>query len=396
VEFHSWSIRNSALSFFRDDSVRSALLAFVFTRSIILLLFVLTAQLYPVPVKPGLSEESTLSVRKIPFYRIMAKRVSVADANWYMGIARDGYEQRQFSTEREYNWAFFPLYPLVLRAVAKLTREYALTGLLLSSFFFFLALVLLHKTALLFGFDLAVAGRTVLYLATFPVSYFFMLPVSESLFLLLIVASFYAGKREWWWLAGATGALASGTRITGVLLLPALALLYLETYRTYRRLTVLALFLIPVGLLSYMYFLYSTTGNALAFKDIMISWGRQPGFFLTPLIDYLRQPLLLAKGWDFRIINFAAAVTAIVCGIILTKWRMWSMAFFTLASVFVSLSSGNMQSQARYVMVLFPVFMVLGRAGNNNRTHKTIFLISLILLILATLLFCYEIGFAMS
>ena len=114
------------------------------------------------------------------------------------------------------------------------------------------------------------------------------MPFTESLFLLLTVGCFYAAKREWWWTAGIIGALASATRVTGILLLPALVLLYWQTYRTLRpRTNFLPLLLIPTGLLSFMYFLYFITGNPLAFKDIAAVWGRHPKFFLLPLLDYL-------------------------------------------------------------------------------------------------------------
>jgi hypothetical protein len=377
--------------------VRFGFFAFALTRSIILLLFVLTAQLDVPPAQPGVQAEHSMNVRRIAFYRLINQRVTVGDANWYIGIARDGYERIAFNADTYRNWAFFPLFPLLLRTAAKLTGEFALTGVLLSCLFFFPALILVHKIALAYGLNSNEANCAVLYLAAFPVSYFFTLPLTESLFLLLTAGSFYAAKRERWWLAGVIGALASATRITGVLLLPALMLLEWETHKTVRlRLNHLWLLLIPGGLLSYMYFLHTVTGNPFAFKDIMIVWGRRPGFVLWPLINYLKQPLLLALAWDFRVLNFAALLLAIVCSVVLIKWRWWAMACFTVASLFVMLSSGVLQSQARYVMVLFPVFIVVGRVCAGTRLQQPILTVSLILLCLTTILFCYGITFALS
>jgi hypothetical protein len=314
-----------------------------------------------------------------------------------MGIAANGYTRRPFATDQHYNWAFFPLFPLTLRVASWITGESALTGVALSSLFFFAALILLHKTSLAFGFEASDASRATLYLAAFPLSYFFSLPLTESLFLLLTVGSFYAAKRELWWAAGILGALASATRITGVLLLPALAILYWETYRNLRpRANFLFLFLIPAGLLSFMWFLYSITGNALAFMDISIAWGRKPAFFLVPLLTYLRDPLHLASSWDLRLVNFLAAITVVICGFILLKWRRWSLAFYALASIFVTLSSGVLQSQGRYSMVVFPAFMVLAIAGRRPRIHQTTVTVSLIMLTLFTILFCKYIDIVLS
>ena len=103
------------------------------------------------------------------------------------------------------------------------------------------------------------------------------MPLPESLFLLLTVASYYFAKSERWWLAGICGALASVTRTSGILLLPALAVLFWETYRpalqlrnarTWRK-EALALLLVPLGLFAFMIYLHFLTGNAFAFKGAM-------------------------------------------------------------------------------------------------------------------------------
>ena len=151
--------------------------------------------------------------------------------NWYIGIAEHDYEHMPFNADVPRNWAFFPLFPLLLRLASYVTGEFVITGMVLSHICFLLALFLLHRVALLFGLSACDADRSLFYLAVFPTSYFFSIPLPESLFLMLTVASFYFAKSERWWLAGLFGAFASATRTTGVLLLPALAVLYWEMYR---------------------------------------------------------------------------------------------------------------------------------------------------------------------
>jgi hypothetical protein len=273
-----------------------------------------------------------------------------------------------------------------------------LTGVLLSTLLLLPALFLLHRTALAFGLDAAAADRTVFYVAAFPVSYFFSLPLTESLFLLLTVGSFYAAKRERWWIAGLLGALASATRITGVLLLPALALVYWETYRTLKpRLNFLPLLLIPTGLLSFMLFLYRTTGNAFAFRDITVeAWGRRPQFFLRTLFSYFSHMLSIAEPWNFRLLNFLAASAALACGVVLLKRRRWSLACYALASTLVALSNSLLHSQARYAMVVFPAFMVVAAAARTPRADQLIRTVFLILLTLMTVLYSMQVDFALA
>lgn len=377
-----------------NRSVRAALFAFVLTRSIILFLIVFTAQINV--FDPEL-RATRISLHKVQVARAIKERVKVGDVDWYIEIAHLGYERRPFTAEKQENWAFFPLFPLVLRLASTLTGEFIFTGMALSGIFFFSALVLLHKTVLEFGLSDADADRAVFYLAAFPVSYFFSLGLTESLFLMLVVGSFYLAKREVWWAAALLGTLASATRVTGVLLLPALAVLYWQTYRTFRvRPNFLPLLLIPAGLLAFMFFLYRSTGNPLAFKDVAVAWGREPGFFLLPLLNYLSDPLLVAEPWDFRLVNFLAATAALVCGVVLLKWRQWALATFTLSSMLVTLSTNMLQSQARYAMVVFPVFIVLAVAGRSARVDTVIRTASLIILILLTVMFCQSLDIVLS
>jgi MFS family permease len=145
-----------------------------------------------------------------------------------------------------------------------------------------------------------------------------------------------------------------------------------------------------------MGYLYRITGNALAFKDIQVAWGRGTGFFLIPLLNYLFHPLIIADSWDLRLINFIAAITALTCGIVLLKRREFALAVYTLLSEIITLSSLQLQSQARYSLVVFPVFMILAIAGQYQRVDQIIRTVSLVLLGLMTVMFALHFSIAMS
>lgn len=383
-----------------SPSLRAALYPFALSRVVVFLILIVGGQIGH--IKSGDFETTRdfyLHINKTPVARLLRETVQAADINWYLGIAELGYHKEPFNTDKQRNWAFFPLFPLLWRAASRLTGEFVITGIVLVNIFFFFALVVLHKTARAFGLDEADARRSLFYLAVFPVSYFFSLPLTESLFLLLTTGSFLAAKRERWWLAGLIGALASATRVTGVLLFPTLLVLALQTYgrNFWRRPQLLGLCLIPAGLLSFMYYLYMITGNPLAFKDILVRWGRSTGFFLLTFWQYLQDPTLLAIPWDFRVLNFAASVVALGCGIVLLKRRQWALGCYATVCMIVSLSSLILQSQARYASVLFPVFMVLAVAGGRRpRVDELIRVASLVLLTLMTALYAAHFSMAMS
>jgi hypothetical protein len=385
--------------FLASEGTRAALVAFLFTRVLIMSLFLFTGhtKVVPDPYNSG-TFNAQLNVARIPISRNLRTLAEVADANWYIGIARFGYEQRAYENSTFHNWAFFPLYPMALRTTALLTRELTITGILLSHFFFFLALLVLYKTAVAFGLDNAAASRTLFYISICPASYFFSLPLPESLFLLTTTSSFYFAKTEHWWLAGLCGALATATRFSGLLIGPALLILYWQTYRSFwpLRKEILSLALIPLGLVAYMFYLRSITGNAFAFRGALAAWGRQATFFLTPLIEYFKNPFEVLAPWNFNFLNSWAAVITLVCGIVLLRRKEWALASYTLVSVFVALSTGLLQSQARYALVVFPTFMVLAGWGKNVTFDTVVRTVSLVLLTLMSVLFASHFSAALS
>lgn len=390
----------------RDRSVRAALFTFTLSRTTVLVIFVLVGLMKTGPSWFPAHFDAYISLDKAPVARVLRERVLTADVNWYVGIAEHGYEQRPFNNDVPRNWAFFPLFPLLLHLASFVTGEFVITGMVLSHLCFLLALFMLHRVSLLFGLDADDADRCVFYLAVFPTSYFFSLPLPESLFLMLTVGSFYFAKREKWWLCGLCGLLASATRTSGVLLLPALALLYWEMYRPIKigkmgtlrtlRKDSLALLLIPGGLLAFMVYLHVITGNAFAFKGAMAAWGRKPGFFISPLYEYLHHPTEIAAQWDFRLLNFLAVVIGLVCGVVLLKRRQFPLAVFALLSLLVALSSALLQSQARYTMVVFPIYMTLAIWGRRPKFDQLIRAVFLLLFGLMTALFAAHFTLALS
>jgi hypothetical protein len=381
-----------------QNSFRAVLPAFLLTRLLIFLVVLFASGLRfdePVQEFGDRIQEPMISLGRPGLSQKIGTKVLNADAAWYADIARNGYEVRPFDASAEHNWAFFPLFPLLLRALGKLTGEYGLTGSILSSTLFFFALVQLHKLVLELGYGPDAADRAAFYLAAFPTSYFFSLPFTESLFLLLSVGCFLAATRDSWWLAGLFGALAASTRLIGVCLFPVLLLLYWQRYRSLN-LNVLALLLIPAGIVPYMIFLHRITGNGLAFLDIQVAWGHTFGFFLKPLWEYVKSPLEINWRWDFRFLNFLAALLAFGCAVVLFKRRQWALGVYTLLCVLIPLSAMRLQSLIRYIMVAFPIFIVLAVAGRSLLIDQIIRTAFLFALGAMTLLFALHFSMAMS
>ena len=394
-------------SIWRDRSVREALFVFLLTRIFVFLILIFVGQFQTrtyrsafAPDYPFAVQEASISVKHPGMGRRLRQIFQKGDINIYIDLANRGYERHPFDAEKRASqfYAFFPLYPLVLWSLSWLTSETILIGVLVSNVFFFFALLLLHKLVGALGYDESVADRAIFYLATFPTSYFFSTPMTESLFLLLSVGSFYAAARDRWWTAGLVGALCTASRSNGVLLIPALAVFYWQRRGLKGlRSDALGILLVPLGLIAYMIYSWHMTGNLFAFKDVQGAWGRQLAFFLKPLWRFLAEPYTIAVPWNFMMLSFAVAVLGFVSVYWLARRREWSLALYQLFSLIMPLSTGTFLSFTRFASVFFPMFIALAFSvtpgGKSDQTIRFIFIIWLGLM---TALFASHVTFAVA
>lgn len=141
------------------------------------------------------------------------------DSVWYLSIAHDGYRS---ATETR----FFALYPLVIRVVSWVTGSTVLAGILISLVSLFVALEIIRRLTQL-ELGSAPAQVTTRLIAFGPMALFLSAIYSESLFLALSAATFYAARRGRWRWAGVLGGLAGMTRIGGFLLFAPVLLMFL-------------------------------------------------------------------------------------------------------------------------------------------------------------------------
>ncbi|MCD6022296.1 MAG: integral rane protein-like protein [Actinomycetia bacterium] len=220
------------------------------------------------------------------------------DAVWYLRLADDGWSGDDASA------AFFPLYPLTVRAVAWILPDSwpgdeLMAALLVSNVAFLGALLALFAlTADAFGER--VARRAIVVAALFPTAFFFLAPYTESLFLFLSILAFRAARWDRWGHVAVAGALAALTRSVGILLIPALLVEAFATKRgrsgSRRALAgrVAAAGAISLGQLSWLAWWGLAQGNWLAPFDAQRLWGRElqpPWVSLTHAVDL---------AWSFR------------------------------------------------------------------------------------------------
>jgi hypothetical protein len=248
---------------------------------------------------------------------VLAAPAARWDAAWYLVIAHYGYRP-DLGALTASRTAFFPLYPLGLRALSDVGLAPVAAGVLLSLSTLAAGLYCLHRLTTLEvgrlrcymrrvaappdvsplgrGAPLAkldareVARLAVLLTAFAPMAFFFSAVYSESLYLALSVGVFLCARRGRWASAAMLAALASATRSTGIVLMLPIALFYLYGPREDRladfplarglraryrlRGDALWIVLAPAGLALYMAHLALAGGDALAPFHAEVVWSR--------------------------------------------------------------------------------------------------------------------------
>ena len=357
----------------RLDWVMAPLLAFGLSRSLIFLVGFIGDAYFETAGDHWVADPNS------PFLNMWAKW----DSQWYVQIALKGYS---FQPGEMSNVAFFPMYPIAMRVVARLLSvNVVLAGFIVSNVSFLLALIYLYRLAVLELDDRLAAQRTIFYVAFFPTAFFFNAIYTESLFLFLTVATMYYARRRWWLAAAMFGLLASATRNIGVLMWGLVMWEWLRCngwrITTIHRRTswvalwqgvrshweqVLLIAVIPCGLLLYMLFLHSNFGTPFAFIEVQSAWHRENvGPVVVLMNDIERVFDVQVKQWYFMLFfNTVASLFGLAMAPFVWRRLGEGYALYILILLLVPLASST-GSVPRYLLPLFPIFMVLGGWGRR-------------------------------
>ncbi|MDQ3008206.1 MAG: hypothetical protein M3Q81_01265 [bacterium] len=357
------------------------------------------------PYKPSFPYYDTL----LPFFGVPRWLYSWAnfDGVHYLTIIREGYGTHNLLQ------AFFPLYPFLTKAFSQVVPNPLLIGLLLSNLFG-LGFCLLWFTAVKKLYNAHTAWLAVFILFLFPSAFFIGALYTESLFLLLIAGSLVAGYYRKWWLAGILAALASGTRIVGIMLVPALLVeLFQQSFHyetslgksvqrslsdilRQQKAALLWIALGSGGLVSYMAYLYHSFGDAMMFLSVQSEFntGRQENFVLLPQVFWRSIKILLTVDpygphYVTYVMEFLTALLFIPA--IYLAWRKkvrWSWITFSIIVYLVPTMTGTFSGLNRYILPCLAVFLALTLFLSSKPRLSYLYLVfSATLLIINTILF---------
>jgi Dolichyl-phosphate-mannose-protein mannosyltransferase len=295
------------------------------------------------------------------------------DARWFLQISLHGYEEVPQAA------AFFPVYPALVHGLAWVTGSELVAGVLISLVAGAVAAWVLAELARpLLG--ARGANDAVLYLALYPIGFVLTSLYSDGLFLALAAGAFLAAARGRPLLAGVLGGFATGTRLLGLALLPALALL-LWRGRDARSLARLApLLLIPAAVGLYALYLDWRLGDPWAFTSAQADWNREASW-LGPL-DGLRDAVLSTgrgvrdlvdlpaggPGHEQRVALWNVTHLALLVAAGWLTWVAWvrlgaAFGVYSAATLAIALAAPAegfpLVSLPRFLLADFPLFLAL-------------------------------------
>ncbi|HET6153305.1 MAG TPA: mannosyltransferase family protein [Marmoricola sp.] len=300
------------------------------------------------------------------------------DSTFYLSIAQHGY-----SAHSGPEWAFYPLYPFLVRILSVILGGGDAVTL-------FCALLIANAAAVgtaavlyllvraEWGRD--VARRTSIYLAVFPLAFYLSAPYAESLFVLLCVSCLLLTRQHHWIAAGAVAGLAAATRPPGVMLgfviLCELVLVIRRNnedgFGTFLVRPAIGLALVPTGLLAFLAWGKHVTGDWLTTFHVNSDvWGRKLAMPWTAIADGFR-----SAGWGhpgdylFGLLNLAVLLAWIVGVVAMARKVRLTYTVFTVALFVLSLASSHLQSLGRQSLPLVPLLVLLAMSTKSESSNR--------------------------
>jgi hypothetical protein len=287
--------------------------------------------------------------------------------------------------------AFYPLYPLLIRALSLgifwdvSSGHLALCGLLISAVASLAAVTLLDR---LYGIYLDTTGRHLgLALWVFcPTAVFLSVGYAESLFIALVLGGFLRSSRRDWLGAGALIGLSCVTRPFGAVAYAALLAEYVGMRKRSGGLS--RPWLAGLGLaLPALAISIHVAYQALYLQDPLASvhaeqknWNQHP---LAPwsFPSYISRVITVAiglRGYEYVIwfnylcLMFGLILSARVFGSVRLSFGLKVYTGLTLLSI---LCRSSEMSVARFLMGVFPLFIVLAEWGSRGSPARALMLL---------------------
>lgn len=320
------------------------------------------------------------------------------DGIHYLLIAKNGYSQ--------YEQAFFPFYPLLIRLTAPIFfNNFFLAGFFLSNLSFLFGLYFFNKYLKEIGLNKFLIFNFVSLILVYPTSFFFGAIYTEGLFFLFFAGSLYFFKKEKYLFASIFAFFASLTRLIGVFLVIPFTLDFISKIKLKNKFLTTFTFKIKylifllsplLGLLFYSIYLWQTTGDPFFFFTVQPTFGanRSTNFILLPQVYFRYLKIFSTAQFNFQ--YFIALVEFFIFSFVffilifdliknlklkifpntnyqISNIDLLSLNLFSLANLTLPTLTGTFSSIPRYSLFSLSFFVFLAKIKSPFWRHLIFF-----------------------
>ncbi len=321
---------------------------------------------------------------------------NVWDVPHYIYIASSGY----VNTGIEANFiVFLPLLPLLI-FISQLMFQtsFVLAGYIVTFIASILLACVFYKLILL-DYSKRIAGLSVLLLFIFPTAFFLHIPYTESLFILFAILAFYFARKRNLWLSFLFVSLAGFTRLTGLALIPAIftEIIFIDRENFIKKnkfkkfiLLFFGSLLCLTGFLVYLFINYLIFGNPFYFTQAQKqNWYTNFAPFGQGLISAY-EGLFWRVGLEKIMLGYGQLI-AFIFGLVMSIYVLLKIRFsygiYMLMVLWFSFALSFWLSMPRYILSLFPMFIVLAIFSKNLLFKYTWIIFSTTLLVILASIF---------
>jgi len=297
----------------------------------------------------------------------VTKMLTSWDGLWYLQIVRDGYPRHVINPVTYFDdgarAAFFPLFPMTVRAIDTVFPGHETAAALLLNFVLGgVFIVLVGLIARRVGGD-RIATRAMVLAALFPGSFVLSFAYAEAMFLCLAAGALYLLMDRRWFAAGVVAALATATRPNGLAVVVACLAAALAACKApdgfrWQWRPFVAPLLAPAGFVAFQVWLGAHTGEwSVWFRVQRQAWGEGASFGLTALtktVNFTLHPFHSAVN----VVTALCVAATIGCLVALWKARLpLVLTVYAVGIVVMMLMPATVTARPRFLFTAFPLFI---------------------------------------
>ncbi|HEV2759203.1 MAG TPA: hypothetical protein VGV86_06495 [Acidimicrobiales bacterium] len=294
------------------------------------------------------------------------------DSGWYREIAANGYS---YVVGQQSTVAFFPAYPLAVRAVRMVVDDPYVAGIVVTV----LAgagVAALLATWLRARLSPPAAWAALLAFLLFPYAfYLYGVVYADALFVAALLGAFLLLDSDRPLLAGLAGAVATAARPVGIVLVIGLAVRALERRDALRparqglvdwrraRWTDAGVLVSLLGLAAWCLYLWARFDDPFAFASAQAAWNQGAGPETWLKFQFFRDIADLRSPGAWLLFMAHPVLTVGAACLLPRVFRRFGAGYGVYTALLIglsALSTKNFFGMARYLLAAFPLFAVVG------------------------------------